>query len=68
MSIEFYNVKKKAKVKVSEDSCWKVKYNTKLKSGKTQTRYAVKATDDDGVNLTKFVSESDWKSFSIKEK
>ena len=67
MSIEFYNVKKKAKVQISESNCWKVKYNTKLKSGKTQTRYAVKATDD-GTNLTKFVSESDWKSYNMQEK
>ena len=59
MAIEFYNVKKKAKVKIEESDCWKVKYETKLKSGKTQTRYAVKSVDD-GTNLTKFVSKSDW--------
>ena len=67
MAIEFYNVKKKAKVQVSEDSCWKVKYETTLKSGNKQTRYAVKSVDD-GTNLTKFVSESDWRALDIKEK
>ena len=67
MAIEFYNVKKKAKVQINESECWKVTYNTTLKSGKKQTRYAVKATDD-GVNLTKFVSEDTWKSCSVPEK
>jgi hypothetical protein len=58
--IEFYNVKKRAKVKKSASSIEKVTYDRKLKDGSTQTRYAFKAVDDDGTNLTKFCSKSDF--------
>lgn len=60
MSIEFYNVKKRKKVSISEGSIEKVKYERKLKDGSTQIRYAFKAVDDDGVNLTKFCAKADW--------
>ena len=30
------------------------------KDGSTQIRYAFKAVDDDGVNLTKFCAKADW--------
>jgi hypothetical protein len=58
--IEFYNVKKRAKVKKSASRIEKVTYDRKLKDGSTQTRYAFKAVDDDGTNLTKFCSKSDF--------
>jgi len=64
--IEFYNVKKKAKVKIDEAKCSKVKYEKETKKGK-QVRYAFKSTDDDGTNCTKFCSEADWKKSKAKE-
>jgi hypothetical protein len=60
MAIEFYNVKKRKKVTIDEGKIEKVKYDRTLKDGSTQTRYAFKAVDDDGTNLTKFCSKSDW--------
>lgn len=60
MAIEFYNVKKKKKVSISEDKVEKVKYERKTKSGEIQIRYAFKAVDDDGTKLTKFCSKADW--------
>lgn len=60
MAIEFYNVKKRKKVSIDESNIEKVKYDRTLKDGSVQTRYAFKAVDDDGTNLTKFCSKSDW--------
>jgi hypothetical protein len=60
MAIEFYNVKKRKKVSINETNVEKVKYDRTLKDGSTQTRYAFKAVDDDGTNLTKFCSKTDW--------
>lgn len=60
MAIEFYNVKKRKKVSIDESEIEKVKYERTLKDGSTQTRYAFKAVDDDGTNLTKFCRKSDW--------
>tara|TARA_B100001113_G_C21029750_1_gene587449 strand:+ start:158 stop:349 length:192 start_codon:yes stop_codon:yes gene_type:complete len=60
MAIEFYNVKKRKKVSIDESNVEKVKYDRTLKDGSVQTRYAFKAVDDDGTNLTKFCSKSDW--------
>ena len=39
-----------------------VTYDRELKDGYTQTRYAFKAQDDDGTNLTKFCSKADFES------
>tara|TARA_A100001011_G_C13970731_1_gene699157 strand:- start:412 stop:606 length:195 start_codon:yes stop_codon:yes gene_type:complete len=60
MAIEFYNVKKRKKVSIDESKIEKVEYNRKLKDGSTQVRYAFKAVDDDGTNLTKFCSKADY--------
>ena len=60
MAIEFYNVKKRKKVSIDESKIEKVEYNRKLKDGSTQIRYAFKAVDDDGTNLTKFCSKVDY--------
>ena len=62
MAIQFYNVKKRKKVEIDESDVEKVTYDRKLKDGKTQTRYAFKAQDDDGTNLTKFCSEVDYEA------
>ncbi|MCM8527760.1 MAG: hypothetical protein NE327_14665 [Lentisphaeraceae bacterium] len=59
MSIEFYNVKKKAKVKIDLKKVKKVEYKRKTAKGET-VRYAFKALDDDGTSLTKFCSKADY--------
>lgn len=64
MAIEFYNVKKRKKVSLSEESIEKVKYEREVKDGKIQIRYAFKAVDDDGTKLTKFCSKADWDAVS----
>ncbi len=57
--IEFYDVKKRAKVSVSASQVKKTKYERPTKDGGTQVRYAVKA-EVDGSKLTKFVSKEVW--------
>ena len=65
-TIEFYNVKKKAKVQIDTKDVKKTKYEKESKDGKKQVRYAFKA-EDDGTKLTKFCSEADWKALSAPE-
>lgn len=60
--IEFYNVRKKEKVTVSETEVEKVEYKSTSKKGKEVIRYGVKAVDDDGTKLTKFVSKATYDS------
>ena len=62
--VEFYNVKKRQKVKIKSSDVSKTKYERKLKDGSIQIRYALKAVDDDGVNLTKFCKKDDWEAIS----
>ena len=62
MAIQFYNVKKRKKVEIDESKVEKVTYDRELKDGKTQTRYAFKAQDDDGTKLTKFCSKVDFEA------
>ena len=57
--MEFFNVKKRKKVEIAEKNCKKVVYKRETAKG-IQERYAVKATDDDGTNMTKFVSKADY--------
>ena len=64
MAIEFYNVKKRKKVSIDEGSVKKKEYQRTLKDGSTQTRYAFRAQDDDGTNLTKFCSKVDYDAIS----
>lgn len=60
--IEFYNVRKKEKVTVSEKEVEKVEYKSTSKKGKEVIRYGVKAVDEDGTKLTKFVSKATYDS------
>lgn len=60
--IEFYNVRKKEKVTVSETEVEKVEYKSTSKKGKEVIRYGIKAVDDDGTKLTKFVSKATYDS------
>lgn len=64
--IEFYDVKKRAKVSVSASQVKKAKYERPTKDGGTQVRYALKA-EVDGSKLTKFVSKDTWDSISAPE-
>ena len=59
MAIEFYNVKKRKKVSIQESDIKKVEYKRETTKG-VQIRYAFRAQDDDGTNLTKFVSKADY--------
>ena len=56
-AIKFYNVKKRESVEVDESTCSKVIYKKETTKG-VQERYAVRSKDDDGTNLTKFVSKA----------
>ena len=60
MQVEFYNVKKKSKVKIDSSDVTPVKYEKEAKDGSVRTRYALKAVDSDGTNLTKFCSQADY--------
>lgn len=60
--IEFYNVKKKEKVLISEQKVSKKTYEKTTKSGKLSIRYSLKAVDDDGTKLTKFCTKADFDS------
>ena len=62
-SVEFYDVKNKAKVSIPVSEVKKVTYERETKSGAKQIRYALRAVKD-GVNLTKFVSKETWDSIS----
>lgn len=62
MSIEFYSVKKKTKVSIDAKQIKKMEYKKKTAKGET-VRYAFKAVDDDGTNLTKFCSKADYDKF-----
>tara|TARA_Y100001973_G_C5134512_1_gene299585 strand:+ start:123 stop:314 length:192 start_codon:yes stop_codon:yes gene_type:complete len=62
--IQFYNVKKKQKVLISEDKVEKVKIEKPSKNGVLRTRYAFKAVDEDGTKLTRFCSEADYNNFN----
>lgn len=64
--MKFYNVKKRKAVTIPDDRCRKVEYKRKTSKG-IQTRYAVRAKDDDGTNLTKFLSKDDYAKLACPE-
>jgi len=59
--IEFYNVKKKEKVQISESDVTKHTIERTTKAGKLSIRYCLKAVYD-GTKLTKFCSKADHDS------
>ena len=61
--MKFYNVKKRESVEIPESGCKKVVYERKTSKG-VQKRYAVRAKDDDGTNLTKFLKKEDFDKLS----
>ncbi len=64
--MEFFNVKKGKKVVVADSKCEKVVYPRQTSKG-VQKRYAVKAVDDDGISLTKFIKEDAFKALKCPE-
>jgi hypothetical protein len=60
--MQFYNVKKRAKVNVADTDIKKKRYE-----GRGGYRYAVRAVDDDGMHLTKFVKKDLYDSLSVPE-
>ena len=65
-TIEFYDVKARAKVQVPMSDVKRKKYERETKNGTTQVRYAVRANHN-GTNLTKFVSKDTYESLSVPE-
>jgi hypothetical protein len=58
--MQFYNVKKRAKVQIPDGKIKKTVYG----KGNRQ-RYAVRAVDDDGTHLTKFVSKEMFDKLNV---
>ena len=63
--IEFYDVKKRERVKINLSSVSKVQYDRKLKNGGNQTRFAFRGKTDDGRILTKFCSQEAYSSADV---
>lgn len=61
--MKFYNVKKRKSVEVKEADCCKVIYKRKTSKG-VQERYAVRAQDNDGTNLTKFIDKATFEKLT----
>jgi hypothetical protein len=59
-SVEFYDVKIRAKVQVDDKDVLKTTYTSK----NNQVRYAIRGKTSDGRMLTKFVSKADWDKMS----
>lgn len=66
MAVQFYDVRKKAKVDVPEQFVQKKTYRRTTAAGKEQVRYGLIA-EFEGSKLTKFVSEGDWKALDVPE-
>jgi len=62
--MKFYNVKKRESVEIGEADCKKVIYKRTTSKGTLQERYAVRAKDNDGTNLTKFISKATYDSLT----
>lgn len=60
-SVEFYDVKLRKKVSIDTANVRKTTFTTK----NGQTRHALRATTEDGRNLTKFVSKADWDALNV---
>lgn len=59
--IEFYDVKTRSKVKIGTKNVKKTVFKTK----NGQERYGLRAKTDDGRNLTKFVSKTEWDKLKV---
>jgi hypothetical protein len=65
-TIEFYDVKLRAKVQIDESDVKKKKYERETKTGSVQVRYALRANNN-GTNLTKFISKETFDSLNAPE-
>jgi hypothetical protein len=63
VAIEFYDVKLRKKVSIEEGNVRKTTFKTK----NGQVRHGLRAKTDDGRNLTKFISKTEWDSLKIPE-
>lgn len=63
MSVEFYDVKTRQKVKIDDKNVMKTTFTTK----NGQTRYGLRGKTADNRMLTKFVSKADWDSMKYPE-
>jgi hypothetical protein len=61
--MKFFNVKKRKQVEIPEAKIKKAVYKRKTSKG-VQERYAVRAQDDDGTNLTKFIDKATFDKLS----
>lgn len=61
--MRFYNVNKRTSVDIPESDCRKIAYRRETYKG-IQERYAVRAIDDDGTNLTKFINKKTYDSLT----
>ena len=59
--MNFYNVKKRQNVTIPDANCKKIVYHRETSKG-IQDRYAIRAKDDDGTNLTKFIKKAEFDS------
>jgi len=62
--IEFYNVRKRKKVKIDSSAVERRVLENKTKNGEIRLRYAFAAIDDDGTKMLKFCKKEDYDSFS----
>jgi hypothetical protein len=65
-TIEFYNVRKRAKVKIFASEVSGRVMEKESKDGTVRVRYAFSAVDDDGTKMLKFCSKADYEEL-IKE-
>ena len=59
--MEFYNVKKRARVVIEDSKCTPVVLSQWTLQGTRQT-YAAKAVDDDGTAVIKFITKQQYDS------
>lgn len=59
--VEFYDVKLRKKVSIPLSQVKKTTFETK----NGQVRHGLRAKTEDGRNLTKFVSKSDWDKLDV---
>lgn len=65
MEVEFYDVKERKKISLSE-GITKTKYVRQLKDGSEQIRFAFRG-DHKGRKLTKFCSQDAWNNAAVPE-
>lgn len=62
--MQFYDVKARQKVNVSDSQLTKKRYQRTTKNGAKQVRYAARAKHK-GTSLTRFISETDFNKLNV---